>query len=482
MSRSAPENSITAATVKAAVKRAKLGAEEDIPDPACPGLMLRLRGGKANWSYRGRIRKTQKRWNLGGADVIPTTARSRCNAVKAALCEGIDPSQMVTALVTGIPISSQQRTRDDASVPWEKALDMFMKDVDETKSHDTFVDYRKKLRNELELKRFAGRSVSMITAVHIEEVLAEVAKRSQSAAEGLQRTLSSMWTYLARPLIREKTGVVPHVIREARPPNRRRERLEDPGYMPKDDEPPPDRIQIGRVVAIAKLGVFPASQSNAVLLLVGTAQRRRMVVGIRCGDLQSFDDEVLWKIPPYFRKPSKKKRSWRRHLVPAIGFAAKAASAMWQKAGEGNAWLLPAIKVRKKGVAAKTPYLTPRTLSRVFELMPGVSLSCHDVRYAMASYGPPDLGWQKDDAAIILDHLEGFDPGDVTAQFYDMDPAMVKKRKMMNEWIGWLEKQESAAIAADPMLKDHSVIAKLVAEKRRARTNKKRGPKMAEAA
>ena len=113
--------------------------------------------------------------------------------------------------------------------------------------------------------------------------------------------------------------------------------------------------------------------------------------------------------------------------------------------------------------------MTPRSLSRVFEMMPGMDLSGHDLRYALATYGPQDLGWHADDAAIILDHLEGFDPGNVTAQHYNMDPAMVKKRRMMAQWIEWLEKQEAVAIEADPMLKDRNAIAKLVAAKRRER-------------
>jgi hypothetical protein len=50
-----------------------------------------------------------------------------------------------------------------------------------------------------------------------------------------------------------------------------------------------------------------------------------------------------------------------------------------------------------------------------------------------------------------------------------MDPAMVKKRRMMTQWVEWLEKQEAAAIEADPMLEDRNAIAKLVAAKRRER-------------
>ena len=61
MSRSAPDTAITKATVKAAGRRAFLGEEGDILNAACPGLMLRMRAKKVNWSYRGRIGKMQKR-------------------------------------------------------------------------------------------------------------------------------------------------------------------------------------------------------------------------------------------------------------------------------------------------------------------------------------------------------------------------------------------------------------------------------------
>lgn len=466
MSRRAPENSITKTTVKAAGRRAFAGEKGDIPDAACPGLMLRMRGGKVNWSYRGRIGRRQKRWSLGGADVDPETARRRCWAVKAALQSGKDPSQLVTEWLTGISIARQQRSTDEASIPWEKALDLFIDYCWEKKALDTYNDYKKKLRNEPELKRFNGVSVSMITASEVEKVLADVAKRTESGAEGLQRVLSSMWTHLAKPGNREKTGVAPRAIREARAPERDRERIEDPNYH-KEDAPPPDRIQIGRAVAIAKLGVFSPQMSNGVLVLCGSIQRRRMVVGLRARDLEFFEDDICWGIPPYFRKPAKKKRSQRKHLVPLVGFAAKAARALYNAAADGaEAWLLPATKVRKKGVALKKAYMDPRSLNRVFESMPGVDISGHDLRYAAATYGPQDLGWHPSDAAMILDHLEGFDPGDITAGFYNMDPAMAKKRAMMQQWIGWLEEQEAKAIAADPMLLDRAAIAELVYKKR----------------
>jgi hypothetical protein len=63
-----------------------------------------------------------------------------------------------------------------------------------------------------------------------------------------------------------------------------------------------------------------------------------------------------------------------------------------------------------------------------------------------------------------------------------MDPAILKKRTMMKQWIGWLEEQEAKAIAADPMLLDRKAMAKLVAAKRRERTKSKDVPQLVEAA
>lgn len=52
--------------------------------------------------------------------------------------------------------------------------------------------------------------------------------------------------------------------------------------------------------------------------------------------------------------------------------------------------------------------------------------------------------------------------GDVTAQHYNTHPELVKKRAMMRAWIGWLEKQEAAAVAADPVLLDREAMAEQI--------------------
>ena len=67
--------------------------------------------------------------------------------------------------------------------------------------------------------------------------------------------------------------------------------------------------------------------------------------------------------------------------------------------------------------------------------MPGVDVSPHAVGYAFATYGERDLGFRSSEAAVILDHMEGVEPTDVTGSFYSSDPQ-----------IAWAER----AIAADP--------------------------------
>ena len=62
---------------------------------------------------------------------------------------------------------------------------------------------------------------------------------------------------------------------------------------------------------------------------------------------------------------------------------------------------------------------------------------------AIATYGPAELGWAPEDATLLLDHLEGFDPGDVTAQHYNTDTALQRKRRMMRDWIGFLDACEA---------------------------------------
>lgn len=457
MSKMTPKPSITAKTVEAAVKRAAKGSTEEILDAACRGLALRLRGGAVTWTIRPLWDGTRKRFILGDHTLPPDTARERALIVKRWCREGIDPTPQVVQWNTGVPIYKQE-ARGPKSISWEAARKLFLDFIFEKRAEATYDDYKNILENTPELARFEGKAVARVTDTAIAAVYADVAKRSEAHAEHVQRVVASMWSHLSEPANREKTGVSPGAIAHVKAPERNRQKLSD---IDQEEKGPPDRLEIGRYMAIARLGVYGERMSAALLLLAGTAQRRRPVAGSNRDHFQSFDDEELWAMRPYFRKPAKKKRSRGRHLVPVVGFAAQAARRLDILAGD-QPWLMPVARARRKGQQPKRPHIDPRAINDAMESMPGVAFSTHGFRAALATYGPEDIGWLAADAKLILDHLEGYDPGDVTAQHYNTNPELVKKRAMMRAWVSWLEAQESKAVAADPILLDREAIGEQV--------------------
>ncbi|MGM4906830.1 hypothetical protein AB8B21_02800 [Tardiphaga sp. 866_E4_N2_1] len=100
-----------------------------------------------------------------------------------------------------------------------------------------------------------------------------------------------------------------------------------------------------------------------------------------------------------------------------------------------------------------------------FDAMPNVDFTSHVVRYACATYGERDLGFAKSEAKLILDHMEGAEPNDVTGAFYSSDIAIARKRQMMHAWTYWCEKWAAAAIANDEKLlnRNHMLRAFYVA-------------------
>jgi hypothetical protein len=457
MAKTTPRPSITAKAVQSAMARARDGADEEVKDGACRGLILRIRGRKVYWSMRWMYGDTYRRWNLGSHTVLPDEARRRAGHVKSCCQTGQDPDPDVTYWLTGRR-PAVQTAKSAKSISWEAARKLFLDHVFAKRAEATYDDYKPILTNTPELGRLEGKSVASVTPANVAAIYADVSKRSEAHAEHVQRVMASMWTFLADGTNGEITGVKPKAIAHIKAPERDRQKIDEiDNYIPG----PPDRIMIGRMVAIAKLGVFGKRMSAAMLLLAGTAQRRRPVAGSNRDHFKTFGDEELWEMRPYFRKPSKKKRSSGRHLVPCVGFAARAVRDLDILAGD-QPWLLPVARARRAGQQPKRPHIDPTALTSAMKSMPGVSFGPHGLRAAIATYGPQDLGWLAADAKLILDHLEGFDAADVTAQHYNTNPELVKKRSMMTQWIAWLEQQEIAAIAADPTLLDREAVGEQV--------------------
>jgi hypothetical protein len=84
------------------------------------------------------------------------------------------------------------------------------------------------------------------------------------------------------------------------------------------------------------------------------------------------------------------------------------------------------------------------------------------VRYAFASYGERDVGFAPSEARLILDHMEGVEPTDVTGLFYSSAPKIGRKRELVQAWTDWCD----SSIREDPALHDRDLMQ---AEIRRAR-------------
>lgn len=461
--------SITADSLKKAIADAAAGMKYDRRDPACPGLTLRVRGRKVSWTVRTRLDGEQKRYYIGDATVDPKTARRRANQVKQWCEDGNRPDKLIKEFLTGVSVFKQihiEAYSGPPSIKWEVARQMFLDEVKRTRRPDTYKDYKNILENTPELAVLEGAMVAGMTDVTAEQIYKKIHARVEPHSEHVARVMSAMWTFLSTPGNRAITGVKPFAIRAAKPPDRTRAEIGDPHGKPaevnKKDVPPP-LIEIGRAIAIAKLGALGPRPSAIILALAGSAQRRRPIAGLNANHLIDHGDEVEWQMPPFFRKTALKIKSRGNHCVPLVGWAAKAVRDL-QLTTNGY-WLIP-VGNTANGREAKNPHCDANYITKLMSYLPGVSFSPHRWRAALATYGSMHLGWAKGDEKIILDHMEGYASDDVTGQHYNSDPRMLKKRQMMAAWIAFLDKCAADAIAADPTLNDIEAVREALYKKR----------------
>src|ERR1035437_1063797 len=475
---------LTAATVKAAIRDSRAGKRWAKADGLMPGLQLRAQPTGARWTVRGRLHDEQRRWDIGGVcegdeDVdglaCLTTARSRAMRVKEMCRKDLNPDSVVREFTTGISIVRQEALTVKKGPPswlYEKAKEEFLAHILTKKREDTLRDYKGKLRPP-ELDRFNGCPVASITRYQILMTVAAIHGRgAETMAEGVLRVLKSMWTFLADGERQEQTSVVPNLLLRAKAPDRTRNEIGDPNRIDEEAEraDAPPEIELGRALTIARAGVLPDRVSLGLQLLFACVQRRRAVVGANRWRFKTYAEtpgEEAWYVPPYFRKSSSK-RGNRSHLVPLVGWGADAVRKLdLLSDGDNPGWFFPGRRPRggaSEGIA--TGHADVGLLNDYLSAMPGVDFSPQFVRYAFSTYGERDLGFRKSEAKVILDHMEGTEPDDVTGKFYSSDPAIRRKREMMTLWAGWLDEWCAKAIAADPMLSDREALIEAIYRER----------------
>lgn len=469
---------ITASTLKAAFRDQRQGQRYDVSDSRGNGLQLRVKPTSVRWSVRVRLHGEQKRYDLGpaveGAENIEGLslpgARARAVRVGELARNGHNPATFLAAHAGGVSIETQRKIEAGKPKPswtWQKAKQEFLTDVKRARREDTHRDYRGKLLPK-ELARFDDRMVNTITRNELASAIAGVhARGAEAMAEGMVRVIKRMWSWLAEAVRQDETNVADGVMTKLVAPPRTRVEIGEQAFDPENERgDAPLEIEIGRALVIARQRYFAERICLGIELLVGTCQRRRAVTGANRWRFRTYpeaDDECAWYVPPYFRK-SGTKRGRRSHLVPCVGFAARAAERLDRMADfeTSKGWLFPADERTK----AARPHAEAGLFNDYLQAMPGVDFSPHAVRYAFATYGERDLGFRPGEAAVILDHMEGVEPADVTGSFYSSDPQIARKREMMRAWTSWCDEWAERSIEADPLLLDRAFMLEAIYRKR----------------
>jgi integrase len=442
-----------------------------------------VKGRSVTWSFRGpRLGGKNRRWTVGDHSVAPPEARQRAWQVRTRISQGLDPKALLTELLTGLKQLDQLdiRVAERPSWKWEDAIARYSAWVDENKRRATTRDYIPTLLNTPELAICRGRLVCDIVREEIEEAVEKVRLRGvKTHHRKVLVVCRRFFNWLAEGPRRRETSVPVNFLLGAKAGDPLRNvlrRVVNKGI--------PDVLPIGRALAIARSGVLGELPSAAIELLIGTAQRRRAIVGVRNDDIdfsRGLSGGLIWFQPPYFRKTADRLQSSAAHQVPVVGFAVHVIMRLERRLASSHAyidsplreaeaksagrelepwdWYFPVARERRRGIANVQPYMSESTLNHNIAAMPGVkgALSPHALRRAFGSYGTLVGGFADGEAKLILDHLEGVGD-DVTRGHYDLDPRIKRKHELMVWWTSWLEEQCAAAIAADPILSDPEAL------------------------
>jgi integrase len=482
---------LTAALVERSISDAAKGSRgQDIYDSHTTGLMLRVRG-KPSFSFKCRHHGKERRFHLGtavagdednGAGICLDTARTWSMRIKL-LChpkaKPSDPLKHIVAWRLGTTLERMEAALpppvpvEKPSITWEEAKASYLAEVERANAYTSHRDYKIKL-NVPELQRFNGKPVSQITIEQMSTAIADIhARGKESMAEGTARVVSAMWTFLGNAVNRSRTHVPKNEMLGLKAPNRSRKAGNDEDFDPNDEDSDgklPTEIDCGRALVIARSGVFPPRPSLMIQLLLGTVQRRRAVTSAHSKRFISYADlhEEAWYVPPWSRKSGADQKS---HLVPCVGWVADVVLELDKLMPADEGYLFPPAQIRE---GAKRPqrHVGINTANKYLSCLPETDIAPHDPRYAFATYGRRDLGFQvqestgKREAGLILDHSEAKSGDDVTAQFYDRDPSIARKREMMWAWVHWLDNWAAKAIEADPRLLDREYLCQAIYLKR----------------
>lgn len=453
-----PKIDITNSTVKKAKADAKPGVKRhEITDARQRGLEIRVGARAAVWSYRWEKAGRSNRLELGGIDEWDITkAREIAAEAATAVRSGITPDDewmrqqrikrgRLTEILVPEPVAV-------LTWDWDEAITAYLAEVERTKKPRTLVDYRNMLKTP-ELGKFTGRAVSTITLKEMLSAVADVHSRGvERHAEHLASVIRPMWKFLSHLTRQDKSGVIDRRLMEyleAPPRSRSVTRRKKAKYAPPIHE-------VGRMLVIARSGVFEPTIAASMELLLFSVQRVNAVATAYAEDFKSIGDnriDGLWSMPPTHRKTAESRGDEADHIVPLPRQAWAAVQRMLDinDDQDPNPFLFRGLRPKRKGDVVGS--MAASNIQHGMLYSPGITMTPHDMRRAFTTIGADQWRWTLKQCKTILDHLEGNESGDVTVINYLWN-GQHEKWDMMRLWCDLLEEAAVEALAFDQRLGD----------------------------
>ena len=444
----------------------------DVADDGCLGLILRLKPRGASWTFRMERGGESRRLKLGTpaaltliqAQAIAAAAR-RDLANKIAVFDGdgwLHRQFAELGLVApppppGKPSKSPELVaeigadfKDAPFWTWEQAREAYLAEVQRTRRHDTWIDYRtvlgmKELAPLAEIWR-----VCRITRQQLSVIVAEVhASGRERQAEHLASVLRPMWAYLSRDSIQHRSGVT-QTMAGLKAPER------SAGVKPRANGKIPGTYiatprEAGYLVAVSRAGAIERSMGVAAELLVSTGQRRRPIATALVEDFVAWEEMPgwgVWSMGPIHRKTADRRQDRHRHCVPLPpGLWELVRGQMERAQAAGSLYLFPQIRARKSG-GRSDGHLSPAAINhRMLDL--GLRASPHDLRRCLTNTCQRRFRFQRSDVKMVIDHAEGFRSDDVLEGHYTEDDRLDLKAPVMEKWCAWVGEQAAAVVLPD---------------------------------
>lgn len=475
-----PKIVITAQSIAKAKAAAIPGAKQsELTDARAEGLCIRIGARGARWGLRFQLDGKQSRLDLGGIDDWSIAeARDIAAEAQRIMRSGLQRpdadwvhAQRIRLGKIEAPAAPELDPRLTLKWSFDDAKREFLDEVLRTRKPRTWEDYRSVLRTP-ELDRFAGKPLAAITLKQMSACIADIHRRGvERHAEHVASVIRPMWKWCGHLNRQDVSGLgSPRIMQDLEAPPRSRR------VAPKKKYAPPLH-EVGRMLAIARAGVFHPVISAGIELVILTAQRVNAVATAEKAHFVGIGDysEGLWRMPPQHRKTAEKRGDEADHIVPLPPAAWAVVERMMEMHddGDANPYLLRGQRPRRAGDTVGA--IAPSGIQHAMMYSPGIAMTPHDMRRAFTTIGGTQFEWSLAQAKTILDHNEGRESGDITVLNY-LWQGTHAKWPMMRNWVDLVEQAAVEAVEFDKRLQDVDWLKRYVVAERDAHKNGKRPP------